>query len=373
MFTPKVDLTRGVIEHPGNSEDGRWKVSWPVGGESVWFSSETELALRPESIVCAFLLHQMAKKAELSGDVSIDPVFADNLPKIAAVAKAYWGFDRSLPSFPTAADIDAPNPKSAMFFTGGIDSFFTLKRNQGEISTLINVHGFDIKLDDEARFEASADGIRDVADMLGIDAVFVSTNLKQSRTFNSVNWLKTHGAALAAIAQLLPGTAGVVRVASSDVAPPHGSHPDLDNLWTSGAVRLLNDEINISRFDKVKEIVHWAPAQKHLKVCWQNLSADLNCGRCEKCLRSQVAIKAAGGDLSLFRTFPERDLAEAIDNLPRAAPHLWDQWRRLIEALEDGKLVTSIENLLHRSTIPPQKKRLSTRIKRRVRRLLGRA
>ncbi|MEP5376007.1 MAG: hypothetical protein ABJQ14_09490, partial [Hyphomicrobiales bacterium] len=189
--------------------------------------------------------------------------------------------------------------------------------------------------------------------------------------FQILRWSQTHVAGLASVAHMLPTSVGVVRVASSDVAPPHGSHPDLDNLWGSGRVRLLNDEHDITRFEKIKEIVHWAPAQKFLKVCWENLSAELNCGKCEKCLRTQVAIKAAGGDLSLFDTFSEQDLPSSIEDLPLARPHLLKQWRQLCDAVEEPALTSAIENLLRRSTTFKVVKQ--SKIKVLLKRLLGRS
>lgn len=361
MSSPVTDLTSAELRAPQAAGGRYWEVSWSADGEKIWFRSGTELSLSTESLVCAFLFHHLAEEVTFNGDADCDADFLANLPKIKVIAQRYWGFKGPVPRLQLTAENHLPAAIKGMFFTGGVDSFFTLKRNQAELGCLINIHGFDIDIDDKRRFQASADGIVQVGRLLGLDTIFVETNLRRNPAFNMLGWPKTHIAALASVAHLLVGSVGVVRVAGSDVLPPHGSHPDLDGLWSSRTVRLLNDEYGVTRFSKIQEIVHWEPAQKFLKVCWENLSEDLNCGKCEKCVRTQVSIVAAGGNLSRFKTFPERDLPAAIQDLPLVSPYLVKQWKELAQQLDEPRLHSAITDLLARSPAPAKMKKVAVR------------
>lgn len=344
-----------------------------VDGETLWFRSDKELTASNEAMISAFLLQSLGQRRPIVPPGPIDETFAENIPEISRIAKEYWGFDGELPKAETYGG-SPQTDRAGMFFTGGVDSFYTLKRNLAEVSCLINVHGFDIKLTDTARFEASLSGLKTVAEALDLELIVVETNLREHTTFGSLNWEVTHVAALASVAHGLQKHLSAVRVASSDVPPPWGSNPALDKLWSSAALRVINDEYGVSRFDKVREIVDWPPVHKFLKVCWQNLSADLNCGYCEKCLRTQVALLAAGGDLKDFKTFPDKDIVEGLDNLKFAAVSLHGQWRKIMRELNDPLLRSAIQRLLFRSRIKAVIQRLRRakmkNIVRRVRRLI---
>lgn len=45
--------------------------------------------------------------------------------------------------------------------------------------------------------------------------------------------------------------------------------------------------------------------QDHLRVCYLNRKNKFNCGVCEKCLRTMVALKVCG-NLEKFKTFPTK-------------------------------------------------------------------
>ena len=62
-----------------------------------------------------------------------------------------------------------------------------------------------------------------------------------------------------------------------------------------------------SRLDKL-DVVAREPAARHsLRVCWENRGGAYNCGRCEKCLRTMVAMDALGV-LDAVRPLPPPDL-----------------------------------------------------------------
>lgn len=321
-----------------------------LAGETVFLEANIPIAARIEAALSAAFLPALAARATLLVSEPADRVFLRNLEEIACVAGDRWGWHNPEPV--RCAENNCAPPAaaaaSAMFFTGGVDSFCTLLRNQGSIDALINIHGFDTSLAGSHRYEASKAWIQEVVDALSLQAVHVATNLRKHAFFNSIGWEITHAAALASVAHALSDQFGRVLLASSDVPPPWGSNPALDPLWSSGSLALINDGPELSRLEKVKAIA-WSPlVHRHLKVCWENGSDALNCGVCEKCVRTQAQF-AAAGTLDRLRVFPKGDLAARINRVPFVEGPLRKQWEEIRRETPGVRLSSAIDLLFRRS------------------------
>jgi hypothetical protein len=66
----------------------------------------------------------------------------------------------------------------ACFFSGAVDSFYTLLKHREEITHLISVHGVDIALEDHSLRAQASRMAREVAKELGKTLVEVETNLR---------------------------------------------------------------------------------------------------------------------------------------------------------------------------------------------------
>lgn len=345
-------LTVSVPRKTYDAVTGLWSVEWDVGGAPVRLSSRHELTPRTEGIAAAFFFHSLALEKPLDLPEPLDPVFGSNLAQAGAIAQDYWGLTPRVQSFKHGAATESCADAQAMFFTSGVDSFHTLRRNLATVSALINVFGFDIATDDLERFEKSQAGLQHAADTLGLELISVRTELRQHPIFRKLSWERTHVAALSFVAHCLPDHLSQVRVASSDTGPPWGSDVALDKLWSSSALEVINDEPDrLGRYGKMKTLVDWAPAKETLKVCWQNLSDDLNCGYCEKCLRTQFAIVAAGGDLSEFKTFPPTDLAARVAEIPLITSRGLSQWHPLLKHAQTPEHRAALAKLIRRSVM----------------------
>jgi hypothetical protein len=332
-----------ALDHLLNGEN---RVSADIGGSTVWFESSAPLVPSPEAFASIALLPATFEYGALEVDEPVDPVFRSNLPKIGKIVRNWWGKP------PPILHLKSRRPrvskdKAALFFTGGVDSFFSLQRRRHEISLLINIQGFDIALHDTQRLKAATDLIHNIADELGLPVVEVRTNLKEHPVFQTVHWAITHLSAIASVAHVLSGRVGRVFVASSDVPPPWGSHQDLDPLWSSSELSLINDGWQFARLDKVKALAGWDLAAKNVKVCWENLADSLNCGRCEKCVRSQVMFRCAGYS-GHMPSFPHGSLIEGINNIPYVDGVLFKQWNEM-QASSEGEMRQAIANLIGRS------------------------
>jgi hypothetical protein len=200
-----------------------------------------------------------------------------------------------------------------MFFTCGVDSFYTLQKRKDAVERLIFVRGLNINLvdpDDTRLWDQARAGVADVARELGIRAVLAETNLRVDPTFSRVDWDASHVAALAGVAHALAPVVSRVYVASSDIPAPYGSRPELDPLWTSGAVEIVNDGSELLKPGKVRAIADWPLVHRHLRVCFRNRGSELNCGHCMKCVGTQLRFELVGARADRLTVLTALDFAE---------------------------------------------------------------
>lgn len=200
-------------------------------------------------------------------------------------------------------------------FTGGVDSFYSLVTNQETIGSLLYVHGFDIPLSREDLREEKSAHLRDIAKTADKELIEISTNIRKFLN-PAVEWGHIgHGSALASIGHLVSGRTGRLLIPASHTYAdiyPWGSHPLLDHLWSSDRLSVVHDGAEANRVEKTRAIALDPSAQKHLQVCWQK-TGKYNCGKCEKCLRTKIALKLTGA-LSDFETF---DSELSLDEIRR--------------------------------------------------------
>lgn len=202
-----------------------------------------------------------------------------------------------------------PAPGVGCFFSGGVDSFYSVLQHRDRITHLIFVLGFDISDAEAERGGAATDAARDAAASLGLPLIEVRTNLRSVADRAGLHWgTQYHGAAMAAVGLALADHVGEVIIPGSyqerDLHP-WGTHPDLDPHWSSSRVRFVHDAVDVSRAGKVAYLADHPVAMDHLRVCWDKRSSAMNCGQCEKCLRTMINLRAAGA-LGRCRTLPSR-------------------------------------------------------------------
>jgi hypothetical protein len=196
----------------------------------------------------------------------------------------------------------APGHGTGCFFTGGVDSFYTLHRlihRAAPLSHLIFVRGFaEMPLDNDALYRQAQSHLGEVAAALGLTLVCASTNLREILTYSHVDWDLYAGSSLAAIGHCLAARLQQIYIPSGDTyatLSPWGSHPLTDPLWGTERLEFVHHGCEASRSEKVEHAVAaWPLALAHIRVCGSGLESRYNCGYCEKCLRSAVALKACG-------------------------------------------------------------------------------
>lgn len=286
--------------------DRSLRVSFAATGED--FGAEMD-PLLPLTLLPAMVT---GSSLRLPGKVS--PKLVSSLPKIQDLL-CLWGeehWDAKFRRVPVEVKVQGELAEQqrasgvACFFSGGVDSFYTLLKHLGEVTHIIFVHGFDITLKNQSLRARASHAAREVARELGKTLIEVETNL---RSFSDplINWDRYHGAALASVGLLFQHLFGRVLIPSSFTYAdlfPWGTHPLLDPLWSTELTQFEHDGCEATRIDKVTYISDNETAMKWLRVCWVNPSDAYNCGRCAKCRLTMVNLLVAGA-LERCKTLPD--------------------------------------------------------------------
>jgi hypothetical protein len=306
-----------------------WRVAADVDGVPVWFESpDVPLRAAPEAPGSAFLLPALHQRARLALADPVDPAWLANLDGLLAIFHRWWRTPVWSPEArPASAPPNAAAPgATALFFSGGVDSFYSLLKSGETVDALVSVQGFDVPLADAVRWEGVETTLRAVAAGRGLRAIVVRTNLREHPLFAGIPWERSHGGALAGVAHALDLERLDQVLISSSIArtmdKPWGSHETTDPRFGSGRLRLRDVGMELRRMEKIVALAHEPLVQRHLRVCWENRSPSGNCSRCGKCLMTRLVL-ADCGTLDAFATLAgTATLARDLDALPADRHHL---------------------------------------------------
>jgi hypothetical protein len=148
----------------------------------------------------------------------------------------------------------------------------------------------------------------------------VATNLRDFGT-RFVDWgILYHGAAMASVGLKLEDVLRRIHIPStyrSDQLFPWGSHPALDSLWSTEHLSFSHYGCEARRIDKVCYIAQFPIVMNTLRVCMSRpfSGSVYNCGLCEKCVRTMVALHIAG-KLQKCTTFPASIDLRVLRSIP---------------------------------------------------------
>lgn len=331
-----------------------------VGGEPVWWASrDVDLCASPEAAICLLApwCALEGRALQLSAPVP-DSAFLDNVRAATTLMGSWWGHDPIrflLPPGTGGRVVPARrSPAStALFFSGGIDSFYSLVRIP-DLGVLVFIIGFDVRLHKRATWEAMLSSYRELAAEQGLQFIAIATNLRDHPVLGKMRWGRYHGMLLAAATHLLRERASRWIISSSfqqDNLMPWGSHPDLDGLWSGGGVEIIHYGAEMWLDEKLRALAGFPMVHRRLRVCYADPQADGNCGRCEKCVRTRLIYWL---DLPgvLCNPMPaDLPLAAALDGVPRVELRvIANLYRRLVERSPPADPVTiAVRALIRRS------------------------
>jgi hypothetical protein len=194
-----------------------------------------------------------------------------------------------------------------------MDSRYSLIKHRQTISALLTVKGFDIPASDQSVWPQIVAANRETAAAFGMKLIPVETDLRDAldptypglgRSFDGDFWGRClHGPFLAAVGLCLQRHFGTVIIPSTwpyERLQPWGSHPLVDQQWTTATTTFLHDGCELGRLGKLKVVMKTPGALRHLRTCSVYTPGCYNCGNCDKCYRTNLM-------LQLFKVFEQAD------------------------------------------------------------------
>ncbi|MEI7749375.1 MAG: polysaccharide pyruvyl transferase family protein [Candidatus Moraniibacteriota bacterium] len=327
---------------------------------TLWFcvfSPDQEVAVGPEPFIAATLIDCMWKGEDIFIDGSISGKLLRSIEDIIGChVLGNSELNRIRIHAGAGDERNDGNGFVGSFFSGGVDSFYTLLKNKDEITHLILVRGLDIGLnkEDDPIWEETVQKAGQVAREYGKRLVPVVTNIRFgfSDTAASAFWAESvSGSFLCSVGLLLSGLFGKIFIPSSlayNEIEPHGSHPFLDQLWSTDHLRFVQDGVESTRVEKIERYVSGNVANV-LRVCWENRDKKYNCCTCEKCVRTMISLDLFGrlGQADAFLEKGYRKSLERI-NLGNTGYQLsfWEEILKKGRELGKGDIVRSVEGML---------------------------
>jgi len=239
----------------------------------------------------------------------VDLVLLQNVGEIQRIWNSWTPLFQPVPVLAATQSIAAPEREGrvGLFFSAGVDSFFTMlhydaaERRQTPpkprlVDDLIYVWGYDIPLAHREAWEQKRTALAEVARESGKHFLPIVSNLRETR-LRKLPWGRVmHGPALGAAGLLLGRRYGRLLISSGGKMAdlyPHGSHPRVDPLFSTSGTEMIRYRGDSDRFEKTAYIAESELVLRHLQVCWVGGTAK-NCGRCEKCLRTLLALDLIG-------------------------------------------------------------------------------
>ena len=125
-------------------------------------------------------------------------------------------------------------------------------------------------------------------------------------------------------------------------------------LWNNPAFRFTLSDKTVRRLDKVRYLVEDDFPLDHLRVCHRRPVNALNCGRCEKCIRTMLNLEAHGA-LKRCTTFAAGLDPAFIRHMTLTNDTKRKYMQRNLEALtEAGGQESAIIKAVHKTLDRPQ-------------------
>ncbi len=303
---PSLNIPVGASNAAGT--EVHYNISIAGKDYNVYFkSSDAPLYAGIEPLLILALLPAMKLGADIVLTRPISRDLADNLEKFMKIFGSWYkDFNPVKILGERLDDLPAAGGKRVgAFFSGGVDSFYTLLKHKNEITDLIYIRGYDIDLDD-ARHRAVSEMCAKVARRLDKNLLVLETNTRRMLKGYGKWGPHQFGLALGSAAQILSARFRKIYIAADfdeENLRPWGSHPHTTPLFGNSVINIVYDGAEAKRIEKLKNICENDIALNYLRVCYENIAGTYNCGKCEKCLRTMIGLYALN-KLKNCATFP---------------------------------------------------------------------
>lgn len=298
---------------------------------------------------------------------SVCPLLRDGVVSAMQLLASWYEPTRPLPAIEASAGFHPPdvaaNRPVGMFLSGGLDSLFTLRKNMLEIprghphavERGIQLFGHDCPDPDAGvwtpgNYAAMRASIAKVAADAGVELIPMRFNVRTLDPDPDFYVDESSGASLSAAAHAMARSFRVLLHASSrefSNTIPYGDHPLFDLCYSGSALSFFHDGMAFSRQEKLRLVADWPVGLSNLRVCSSSPipEAYLNCGVCEKCVRTRVGLLLLGR-LDDAVSFPPGDVrAEEIDGISHfhGFAHFWHRFPEELARIGRPELARAAE------------------------------
>jgi hypothetical protein len=331
-----------LLDLHSSEQDGRARVAATVCWEDcdrpageIYFETEKAFAEslngNPHSFLVGCIIPALYYgEKRVAIDHEICPELRDGLMTAQKwIRHWYYGEEREIVRIeaPIKSSVSPRNrERVGILLSGGIDSLSVLRHNRlhyplthpGSIKDAVVIQGL------QGENHQTCQDIMHRLSAIAQDAEVVLIPLRTNiiSVGGTVPW-ETHwmGSVLAAVAHALSNRLTCVSIAASsnmndlmNNMQPYGSHPLLDPNYGSSNLRIRYEGVDLSRLEKTKLVAEWDVALQNIRVCnkvpktGKTQTGTLNCGQCEKCLRTMLTLLALDV-LHKTEVFPETEVS----------------------------------------------------------------
>ena len=348
-----MDIINITSSENNDSHSLKYTVKTSDDESKIWVESSHPITLASDAgnaVLCASLLPAMKLDEPIHLPLWVDPQLLNNTASLQDVFKN-WYKELSITTISTHTQSENKNEArrgTGLFFSGGIDSFYTLEKNKNNVTHIIYVYGFDIRLDEEERSSKTSVKLRNIAKELDIELIEIKTNLREFSDQHSPWGSHYHGSALAMIGHLLTPSLDKIYISSDftySQMHPWGSHILTAPLWNTEHSEQIFFGMDTPRFKKCEAIAENQLAREFLGVCWEHKNSNYNCGECEKCVRTMTSLYIINS-LQYFSCFKNKLSADLIKKtkIGSQASHIFTKENLFYSA--ENKSDSEIQNAL---------------------------
>lgn len=308
----------------------------------------------PDPKIDAFLPIGLMVASKFGGKLRIEgPVGVEAIQAASAVSRVLTLFrndswhDRYRRFWPTqiVAEADGSpmtgSPRFAAFYSGGVDSMFSLLEHCEDLTDLIFINNWEgeFTANDLQRIHYQTD---EVGRKYSLPVTRVTFSPREALR-QYVSWHFLHGSVLHSMALCHQSVFGRILIPSSytvNELEPWGSHPLLDPLWSCNGQYVMHDRIDATRIEKMDRVLSNSFLAKRMRVCWR---PAVDCGVCGKCFRTRLVSQILGKPWAANSAAqPSITPNEILSFSPRDS-HDLSAFREIADYLEDANSHHDIE------------------------------
>lgn len=224
--------------------------------------------------------------------------------------------------------------RTLLFFSGGVDSCYSLVEARAQLHALVTIVGADLRPENREGAEWVAGLGRRFAQQFDLPSIIIHTAARR-RFDRMVTWDHFHGPFLAGVAQMLAPEYARSLIASNyggaGLTMPWGTHPDHEPRYSTAAMQ-VEHHLPQTRIVKIRRL--WeAGLVKDLRVCIRPIG-ETNCGVCVKCIYLRFALQLLGGPTAVAQGAFARTDRDNFHMINQGSVEFWMGLREL--AVERG-------------------------------------